>query len=287
MKCLIVYYSLHNATHRIASSIRDGLVDAGIETILYNIRYGPVPQIEGFDLIGIGSPVYYFNVPFNMRDTIRDMGDLSNKKVFVFLTYGSYDVDVSKFLNKALLRQNAHILGWYHSHGSGYFLGYNQLGVITSLDHPDAHELTEAKRFGNEIGTGKSDTDWPMPSEQPELMIRLERLSSNRFLTKHFLQKQFRVDHDRCIKCGTCVRGCPVHNLSFGHEGYPQWGDHCIICLNCDASCPQEAIRSPIRWAIIKPFLRHNLKVIKHDPNLQKTKIVHHHGRIEILSEES
>ena len=45
-----------------------------------------------------------------------------------------------------------------------------------------------------------------------------------------------------CTLCGTCVRHCPVGNLTIDH-GRLQWQHRCTMCLACFHSCPRRAIR--------------------------------------------
>lgn len=44
-----------------------------------------------------------------------------------------------------------------------------------------------------------------------------------------------------CIRCGLCVRTCPVKNLSMDENGVTQAG-HCAVCYRCVNGCPKQAI---------------------------------------------
>lgn len=52
-----------------------------------------------------------------------------------------------------------------------------------------------------------------------------------------------KVDNEKCIKCGLCIKECPEHLLRFTENGpreiYPE---RCIACGHCVAICPKEAI---------------------------------------------
>lgn len=48
---------------------------------------------------------------------------------------------------------------------------------------------------------------------------------------------------DRCIKCGVCVRSCPVQAIAWRENGYPMvMRDECIKCMCCHELCPIQAI---------------------------------------------
>ncbi len=47
----------------------------------------------------------------------------------------------------------------------------------------------------------------------------------------------------RCVRCGVCVRSCPVEAIFWKEDGYPQVDrDKCIKCMCCHELCPTQAI---------------------------------------------
>ncbi len=52
--------------------------------------------------------------------------------------------------------------------------------------------------------------------------------------------KAFSVS-DACTSCGTCVKVCPVENLTMVKDR-PSWLHHCECCCACLHFCPVEAI---------------------------------------------
>lgn len=56
--------------------------------------------------------------------------------------------------------------------------------------------------------------------------------------------KPFRVDPNRCSKCGICAKKCPTGNIKYGQNGTPEWahGGTCTACLACYHHCPHHAI---------------------------------------------
>ena len=51
-----------------------------------------------------------------------------------------------------------------------------------------------------------------------------------------------RIDPDKCIQCGMCVRECPHRLLTNTESGISASGEGCIQCGHCVAVCPQEAV---------------------------------------------
>ena len=55
----------------------------------------------------------------------------------------------------------------------------------------------------------------------------------------------FKVNNERCVKCGKCVKDCPT-NMLVMKDGVPSVrdgkGDGCIRCQHCLAVCPEAAL---------------------------------------------
>lgn len=53
----------------------------------------------------------------------------------------------------------------------------------------------------------------------------------------------FKVDSEKCIKCGFCVKDCSVGAITLDNNGYPVAdANKCFGCQHCMAICPQSAI---------------------------------------------
>ena len=59
----------------------------------------------------------------------------------------------------------------------------------------------------------------------------------------------FKIDKNKCIKCGKCINTCSGMVIEFGNDGYPRMKEFerfgwrgCWRCQHCFAVCPQGAI---------------------------------------------
>ena len=51
------------------------------------------------------------------------------------------------------------------------------------------------------------------------------------------------VNEEKCIKCGQCIKECPVYVLKMGKKGPEEVENtNCIACGHCVAICPSDAI---------------------------------------------
>jgi len=52
----------------------------------------------------------------------------------------------------------------------------------------------------------------------------------------------FKVNKEKCNKCGICVGLCPTKNIKIDSGNYPDHGLNCQYCLRCTSLCPKHAI---------------------------------------------
>ena len=99
-KSLISYFSQSGTTAKVAEFIATGLRQEGYQVDLYNIKESPQPDVTGYDLLGIGSPVYFYRPPFNVIDYLNSLPDLSNLPTFTFVLHGTYQFDTGRSISK-------------------------------------------------------------------------------------------------------------------------------------------------------------------------------------------
>jgi len=110
--------------------------------------------------------------------------------------------------------------------------------------------LREAEKKMNANGLLQKFAD--ILVDQRSVRMHIERGSTPRlysrvlgtFFYKHLItDKHFKVDTDKCIGCGKCVKSCPVDNMMM-KDGTPEWlhTDRCLTCMACYHHCPEHAI---------------------------------------------
>lgn len=53
---------------------------------------------------------------------------------------------------------------------------------------------------------------------------------------------KFNVNRQACIHCGKCAKVCPMNNITYNKEGFPEWGAECAFCTACYHVCPVHAV---------------------------------------------
>lgn len=288
-RAAIVYFSQNGTTLQVAEAIAAGLRSAGYTVDLSNLRDAQLTDIGGYDLLGFGSPVYYYRLPFNVVDCLEILPRLEGMPVFSFLVHGGHAFDAVNALQAMLARRGARNTGYFHCYGASYFLGHLNEGYLFSPDHPSPGEIELATAFGVDVARRAAEGEPVQPREEPKppLVYRIERGLTSRWLVENVYSRLFKVDPHRCTACGLCMDICPTGNIEKDRRGYPLWGRDCLYCLSCEMKCPEDAISSaisrPILSMLIRPFLRYNVNHLARETGIDRVPVLHRHGLTERL----
>jgi flavodoxin/Pyruvate/2-oxoacid:ferredoxin oxidoreductase delta subunit len=284
-KVLIVYFSQMGANKRIAEAISTGLREAGYQVTLWNLKDGLPPAPRDHDVLGIGSPTYYYRPPFNVIDYVNSLPDLVGLPAFVFVVHGTYRGNTGNIIRRALSLKGIKEVGYFHCHGAGFFLGYLKEGYLLSPDHPRAEELDRAEMFGREIAARLAGEPYLRHDDDPQLpmIYRLERFLTNRMFVKQIYSRSYKVNRKCRPDCDLCMKQCPVQNIKRGNDGRLMWSRNCLLCLSCEMNCPEDAITSPVSWPIFRPFLIYNTTHASRDPSLDYARVIHKQGQTQRL----
>lgn len=279
-KALIVYFSQRGTNERVAEVIGKSLSLEGYQVDLWNLKNGPPPAPREYELLGVGSPTYYYRAPFNVTDFVNSLPCLSGHPCFVFVVHGAYRGNTGNTIRRTLRLKGAKEVGYFYCYGADHFLGYLKEGCLLSPDHPLKEELESAGIFGHDIAARVEGAPYTRPDDDPDAQViyRLERFLANRIFVKYFYSWFFRVNAMCRPECDLCIRQCPVQNISRGDNGRLVWGRKCLLCLSCEMNCPEDAITSPVSWPIFRPFMIYNTRHACQDPALDSTKVAHKRG---------
>lgn len=280
-KCLIVYFSQGGTTKKIGEAIGSGLRNSGWQVDLANLNANRNPPLnfDEYEMIGIGSPTYFYKPPFNMSEYLEKLPDLKGKRFFVYILFGTYKGDAGNWIREALKARNGIEIGYLVSRGADMFLGYLREGALFSPDRPNEKDLTEAENFGKAISEAKPES-LPPADPAPAFLNRLERFFLTPYLFNHIYTKFFKVDPDKCVSCGICLKVCPTCNITMNQDKRPIWGRDCIGCINCEMKCPTDAIKSPFAWPLSRIFLKMNVYKATHDPEIVRAEVKHGKGKL-------
>ncbi|HOP62372.1 MAG TPA: EFR1 family ferrodoxin [Spirochaetota bacterium] len=282
-KAIIAYFSQSGTTAKVAEKISRGLEDKKISVDIHCIQEKKQIEIDSYDLIGIGFPVYIFRVPFLVKKFLKDLPDLKGKPFFVFMLYGTIRGTAGNNARRILEKKGGREVGYSHYTGDDIYIGYLKKGYLFSPGHPVKKEINRAYRFGGEIAdilNGKAYSKPPYES-LPGIVFSIERMLTIKPLINYLYRPFFRVDRVKCNKCGICVKNCPTGNIRLGNNGYPLFGKNCICCWYCEMKCPAEAITTPLDWPILNLFNSYNIRKTLKDPAVEYAAVRLSKGKVE------
>jgi len=280
-KVLIAYFSQGGTTRSVGGQILKGLNDERIPADLYDINDGPLTDINSYDTIGIGSPAYIFRPPFKVIEFVKSLPNLDGLSCFTFILYGTRPGTTGNVLRNLLTMKGAREIGYAKFKGADYFLGYLHRGHLFSPDNPNDDEMKTAYSFGREIAANFSDNNYIKPDMDsgPGIVYTTENLITKKILIKYVYTYFFKADTEKCNSCEICIKICPNNNIHFDTNGIPHWGRDCLFCLYCEMKCPKDAIKSPVDWLIMAPFMSYNVYQAAKDPMIEQVTVVHSKGR--------
>ncbi|MBI4768792.1 MAG: 4Fe-4S binding protein [Deltaproteobacteria bacterium] len=246
MKTLLLYFSQTGNTEKVAKSIQDGIRDAeGLCDLIVLKEFDPALLAE-YDLVGLGSPVFYYKEPFNVQDFIEGLPELNGQHWFVFCTHGNVIGNFFPSIIEKLKKKGALVIGFHNSYANITLPFYPRPSYTSG--HPDLIDLEQARAFGRKIGKLS-----PQIKNQESELIDLscpvsseEWNQDSRMLTRETLEKilpKLSINPETCIQCRECEENCPVHGIDI-EEDPPRIQTPCIYCWHCVNICPTLSIEA-------------------------------------------
>lgn len=240
MKNAIIYvFSGTGNTKKACDIYKSEFEKNGVETTLYTVKKGfeNLPDPNNFDHVGFAYPIHGFNAPYIMLDLAKALPKANGtKQYFVVKTSGEplkiNNVSSIKF-NDIMKRKGYVPFSEYH-----YVMPYNMIfrhtdemaarmkNTLEQLAPVEAREvICGVEHKLSKVPFGRF-VAWVVRIEQPAMKV------NGRF---------FKVDGNKCIKCGACAKNCPVGNIKMDGNGKFSFGGDCVMCTRCSFNCPTNA----------------------------------------------
>lgn len=240
---MVYYFSGLGNTEYAARTIADFLGD---EKVFIPDADCLKQNVAGHSL-GFLFPIYSWGVPEIVLKFIQSLPEafiqeVKNKKIPVWMvcTCGDETGNAPEMLKKCLAKRGLELKGaWSVIMPNTYVLLPGFDVDSTEVEKKKLHNsVAKIQAIAEKISNGK--WEWHLhrgsfPSFRTRVLYPL-------FMKLGISTKKWHHSPS-CVKCGKCVRSCPVKNISLGvGDNGPVWGDNCLSCLACYHNCPYHAV---------------------------------------------
>jgi ferredoxin/flavodoxin len=207
--------------------------------------------------IGLIFPVHFQNAPNIVREFLKNIKIKGNPYLFAVATSGGEIGKTFQNINKLLDNQNQTLR-------SEFSLVFPSNSIVMENRSSTPEEIDRLIKKSevriNEIIKIISNNEiekWIY--KKSSFKDRFGSLMGRFFLYRIFNDSRFKVDNEKCVRCGTCVSVCPMNNIKI-IEDKVTYNHNCECCLACIHWCPQNAIEH-FRTRGIPRYHHPNIKV--------------------------
>lgn len=257
MRLLLLYYTGTYHTRYITQKLKNQFASSFLVDCIEVNRQTPEKiDLSRYDVIGIGYPIYAFNMPQFFWKYLKKQDFPVHATYFIYKnsgeTYAANDTSSFRFI-RFLKKKHITIQNEYH-----FMMPYNihfrfdetliremlamneKLGAI--LQYDVMHHIAHCYKF-------------PIRYRLLTRILRIQSFGGN--LNSFF----YRIDKKKCIQCQLCVKKCPVNNIYY-KKGKIVFHHHCLMCMRCSMFCPTNAIHIGFleRWKVNGPYNFKNIE---------------------------
>jgi ferredoxin/flavodoxin len=226
--------------------------DLDPDAVLTAVESDQTPEmIRRADLVILGYPTQFSNAPLMVRDFIRQHPALWNRKHMICLTtMGAFSGDGTGCAARVLKKYGAAVDGGLQVRMPDSVCDKKAL----KKSREENHEIVV--KAGRKIDQAAEQIrKRKYPREGLGFFSHLLGLFGQRLWfygrTSHYAEN-LTIDPEKCIRCGTCARVCPMGNIQMQavpSSGADQKtliravpGKKCAMCYRCISLCPAQAI---------------------------------------------
>jgi ferredoxin/flavodoxin len=243
---LVLWYSQTGHTKRNARLIAYIWKKKGLNVTATDLRNFDQTSIQYFDLILLGTPVYYYDTPVYVKDWINALPSINRKPVAAFVTYGRPQGDqhnaactILELLSKkggvpvglrTFMNMETFPISWSNNSITK--------GILDNRALPNEHTYQEVRSYAESV-IEQVSLGYPIPVEKQFTLQRLSSIFEPVWWTKRLINAH-NIDLKKCTKCGICVKLCPTDAISIRTGKIHM--ERCALCFGCVNNCPVQAV---------------------------------------------
>ncbi|MFP3155017.1 4Fe-4S dicluster domain-containing protein [Lachnospiraceae bacterium ZAX-1] len=187
------------------------------------------------DVIGFVFPTFAFCVPKIFVEFL-ETHTFSAQYVFAIATCGTFHGGALSQFQKILAKQNVRLnYSNFLNMAENYLPNFPMDDVVAKQRNDSAQIKLKEIKADIKVRTNRLYKD----KFSDKAKYVMGGMAYGKILAPN-LDERFQIN-DTCIKCGICVRICPVNNIWMADK--PQFQHRCIHCMACIQNCPVKALR--------------------------------------------
>jgi len=243
-KACVLWYSQTGHTERYGKLIAKCWEKQGLTVKTGNIKQADRSALAGYDLIAIGTPVHYFDVPQNVQDWLAGMPSIKGAGVVAYASFGGngdgqHNAAVSileALANRGGIPLGMDTFGNMSAYPPTWSMG-NEARTLKFRDKPDQATYARVRALAANV-LGRYGRGQGIAGQSEPSFVGLFKGSISRGVAKVTIGKH-EIDEKLCIRCGTCVSRCPVGAINLAIPRVDT--KRCILCFGCLNNCPTGA----------------------------------------------
>lgn len=251
---MIFYFSGTGNSKWIAEELAKSLNDKAIFIPDADVHY----SLAENEVIGFVFPIYAWAPPLCVLKFIEKVqfSNFQNNFCFFTATCHTQTGNIDGIMKKALARRNIKCCAGFSVNMPNNYL----LAPFIKTDSAPKRQklLQNAQKKLENIVLSVSKREEIFNLTRGSRLLSFIAPLFQKFMTA----KGFKVEKEKCIKCGKCAQVCPVKNILL--SPYPCWGKRCEMCQACLHHCPTQAIqyghfsKGKKRYIFNKDYLSHD-----------------------------
>src|SRR5512145_2171824 len=242
-RALVLYYSQTGMTARYGRLIACTLKEKGLAVDYLDMQGFDKNRFVQYDLILIGSPVFYYDIPHNVSDWLASMPKITGTPVAAFVSFGGPEGNQHNALCHSLRCL---------ADKEGVPVGMDAFRIIAGYPTPAWDSANQ--RAGEHLPY--EDTYNQVRDFTRRILEKIKQGQPAGYASEIALREMVRmlplvwfnkkainthtVDASKCILCGTCVKMCPVAAIQPEKQFVDR--EKCLACFGCLNNCPADAV---------------------------------------------
>ncbi len=261
----VVWYSQTGNTQRCGNVLAKTFEKLGVAVIDGEVRDVDRIKISEVDLLVIGAPVFYYDIPGFVKNFIHSLPDLKGMPVAAFVTFGGPEGNqhnAACSILEGLVEKSGVPIGMkafmtISSYALNFKASDKEISPKPKAILPDKHTYKNVRAYAEFLSS---------EVERGHTSVFKKTLTSREFSTyfgpewwTKLLVTNHYIIEEKCVGCGTCVDKCPTDSIDL--DTFSVNTNTCVLCCGCINNCEYQAVNmeySKEKIIGFKDFLKKN-----------------------------